>query len=107
LGHALKSKGRLSAIENAATRALFFDQQSAREVCFADIERAMIEAGTIDAPPAARETGADASRLEWHSSQCKRAEACREQDQPTLASGKRSFKTHPEFPNKDNFGCAG
>jgi len=57
VGHALKSKGRIAAIEAVASRARFFAARADRHVCFDDVERAMLEAGTMAAhqssePPA-------------------------------------------------------
>jgi hypothetical protein len=47
VGHALKAKGRLAAIESAVTRARFFAAEDARSIAtFTDIEAALIEAGT-------------------------------------------------------------
>lgn len=47
VAHALKSKGRIAAIETAVERARFFADQEDRIVTFGDVERAMEEAGTI------------------------------------------------------------
>ena len=47
VAHALKAKGRLAAIETAVTRARFFAGEDARTIAtFADVEAALIEAGT-------------------------------------------------------------
>jgi len=47
VGHALKAKGRIAAIESAVTRARFFAAEDARSITtFADVEAALIEAGT-------------------------------------------------------------
>jgi hypothetical protein len=65
VGHALKSKGRIAAIEAAASRAKFFAIRADRRVCFADIERAMLEAGTIS-PDQTSEPPAPAPRPSRH-----------------------------------------
>jgi AAA domain len=60
---ALKSKGRLAAIEAACSRARFFAQRANRDqTTFADIEMAMSEAGTLSSNAAGRAT-AKASRV--------------------------------------------
>lgn len=47
VGHALKSKGRIAAIESAVTRARFFAGQDLRTITtFTDVEAALIEAGS-------------------------------------------------------------
>jgi hypothetical protein len=54
VGHALKSRGRMAAIETAVARARFFADQDSRPVTFGDIERAMEEAGTMSKEPRRR-----------------------------------------------------
>jgi hypothetical protein len=62
VGHALKSKGRIAAIESAVTRARFFASQKSRSIAtFADVEAALIEAGS--APPDPRDATATPSRI--------------------------------------------
>lgn len=47
VGHALQSKGKISAIENAVTRARYFAGRARRSVSFPDLSRALVEAGTL------------------------------------------------------------
>lgn len=60
LGHALKSPIAVTAIEGAAARARWFAAAESRSMGFADIERAMIESGTLPTPPPRREPAATA-----------------------------------------------
>jgi hypothetical protein len=47
VGHAMKSKGRIAAIESAVTRDRFFAAEDARAIAtFTDVEAALIEAGS-------------------------------------------------------------
>jgi hypothetical protein len=71
VGHALKSKGRIAAIESAVTRARFFAAEDERTITtFTDVEAALIEAGSASrehretvAAPAPIARGAGSPRL--------------------------------------------
>jgi hypothetical protein len=58
VGHALKAKGRISAIEAAVTRGRFFAERDGRPVNFDDIDRAIIESAGTPAPPIRRASAA-------------------------------------------------
>jgi hypothetical protein len=52
VGHALKSKGRIAAIESAGARARFFAAEDSRSIpTFGDVEAALIEAGSASPDP--------------------------------------------------------
>ncbi|MEY2511126.1 MAG: hypothetical protein QOE26_1889 [Verrucomicrobiota bacterium] len=62
VGHALKSKGRIAAIESAVTRARFFAARESRSIAtFADVDAALVEAGS--ASPVSRDALAESPRL--------------------------------------------
>lgn len=52
VGHALKSPVPIPAIEACAARARYFASESGRALAFEDVERVMIEAGTLPGAPA-------------------------------------------------------
>jgi hypothetical protein len=58
VGHALKAKGRISAIEAAVARARFFAQRDGRTVTFQDIERAIADASGATSPHVRRASAA-------------------------------------------------
>jgi hypothetical protein len=60
VGHALKSKGRLASIETTVSRARFFAAEDLRSTAgFSDVERALIESGSVSDDP--RDASARAS----------------------------------------------
>lgn len=62
VGHALKCAAPVAAIEAAASRARYFAAEAGHALAFADMERVLIEAGTLAAPPA-REPSAQSLRM--------------------------------------------